>query len=184
MLQYSHPHFYFSISLQFLVQDMSGLRLQAVRHKSSHEIFKLVGFLVDNNYPEYMKRCIIVNAPRIFSIFWAVFKYFFAKHTRDKVIITSGNPITALSPFVNPANIPAYLGGKRYEGSDPSCSKSIKPGGKVPRPIPKSLLDEIFAFQKEKKNGTVRRLPKNFMEWTSEEKLDALTKPELSKYGF
>lgn len=164
-----------------IIQDLKGLRLRAIRHKSLQDLFKMVGFIVDNNYPEYLKRCIIVNAPRIFSIFWAVFKYFFAKHTRDKVIITSGDPITVLSPFVDPANIPAYLGGKRYDGPDPNCSMSIKPGGNVPYPISKSLHNAVFAFQKAKQDGEVRRLPKNYMEWASEARLEEVTKGELSK---
>ena len=49
-----------------------------------------------NHYPESLHKCIIINAPRFFSIAWTVVSMVLHERTRAKTIILSGNGVDTL----------------------------------------------------------------------------------------
>ncbi|XP_071790017.1 SEC14-like protein 2 [Asterias amurensis] len=85
------------------------------------------------NYPETLKRCIVINAPSMVSVGYNLFKPFLSVDTRSKVKFCGGNYQSKLLEFINPDQLPKHYGGTAVHDGDPKCSAKIRSGGKVPK---------------------------------------------------
>jgi len=158
-----------------VVHDLSGLGMKHIGRKSI-DLFGKIATVLDTNYPELLKRCIIVNAPWVFPMFWKVAKYFIDAKTREKIDIVSGNPFPTLSKYIDPKNIPAYLkGGERVNDSDgdASCSDWISPGASVPKEFEEEFKAEIEKYE-EKFSKSGYRIPSDWLDWMDKKKLKGL----------
>ena len=80
-------------------------------------------------YPETLKRCIMVNCPWIFRAAWAVISPFVDKRVKEKILLLGGSGTDTIFKFVDPGQVPAFMGGKMIEDGDEFCRKSILPNG-------------------------------------------------------
>ena len=73
---------------------------------------------IEENYPEVMGKCFIVNAPWVFSGIWAVVKPWLPPRTLAKIEFYGKGPefLAALKQFVDSDKIPS-----KYEGSAKLC---------------------------------------------------------------
>eukprot|EP00939_MAST-03C_sp_MAST-3C-sp1_P003530 g3530.t1 len=149
-----------------VVQDLNGIGL-AHCSRTLLALVKIVAFLLDQYYPENLKRAIVINAPRIFSWLWSIVKKFIAPETREKIQIVGGDPMPVLTKYIDPANIPAYINGgqRRDKDGDPSCAAwGIHKGGKIPDPLPSGLRAEVDAFEKSE-GPLLRAMPRDWKGW-------------------
>jgi len=80
-------------------------------------------------YPESLKRCMLVNCPWIFRAAWAVITPFVDKRVKEKISLSGGSGTDTIFKFVDPGQVPAFMGGKMIEDGDEFCRKSILPCG-------------------------------------------------------
>ena len=67
--------------------------------------YSLVKFLIaslQENYPEYLGTCLVVNAPWIFNACWALIKKWLDPHTAQKVFFVNRDQ---LSQYLNDDNV-------------------------------------------------------------------------------
>ena len=67
--------------------------------------------VTQDNYPETLGNCFIVNAPKLFSALWAIVKGFLDERTRNKVRILGTGYVPVLHQHIDPENLPTFLGG-------------------------------------------------------------------------
>ena len=161
-----------------IVHDLTGVGMKHITRKSL-DLFGKIATVLDTNYPEMLKRCIVVNAPWVFPLFWKVAKYFLDVKTREKISIVSGNPFPTLNKYIDPKNIPAYLkNGQHVNDSDgsPSCDDWIRKGGKLPKVFEEEFQTEIQTYEKKMSESGRYRFPSDWLSWTDKKKLKQIMK--------
>ncbi|XP_067934790.1 retinal-binding protein-like isoform X1 [Watersipora subatra] len=98
--------------------------------------------MLEDNYPEFVKHLIVVNAPKIFPIFFKICRPLISEDMNKKLRVYGSNYQSELTKVVSEEELPAFLGGKRLgPGGDRFCTDKIKPGGIVPESY--YLIDSI-----------------------------------------
>lgn len=98
------------ISQTLAVMDLKGVGL---RHFSG-DVKRILGNITrtdQDNYPETLGKTLIINAPVVFRAIWAVVKPMLDPRTQAKIEVCPPDYMKVLSRWVDPENIPAYLGG-------------------------------------------------------------------------
>ncbi|KRT83236.1 CRAL-TRIO domain containing protein [Oryctes borbonicus] len=101
------------------------------------------------NYPEILKICYIINAPKLFALAYAVVKKFINEYTQSKIKIYKQESTkwrTLLLEHVSPDNLPKHYGGTMVDpDGDPKCPSKVRPGKTVPKELyKKNLTDEVL----------------------------------------
>lgn len=121
----------------FVLIDMDGFSLHQFLYKPAFDLLSQSLVLMDSNYPELLRRVMIINAPAAFSVGYTLIKPFLHERTVQKIQIygRSGWQNLLLS-YIAPNELPVIFGGKKTDpNGDPACPSEISPGG----PIPKSF---------------------------------------------
>lgn len=119
-----------------VIEDLKGLGWQHF-NRSAFKLVQIAAQVNDLYYPEQLKVCYIVNAPKLFSAIWNVVQRFFDPVTREKIQIFSNCPTEVLCKRIHPDSLPAFLGGNYTSGDgDVYCMDEILPGGKIPSHVP------------------------------------------------
>ncbi|XP_078362571.1 SEC14-like protein 2 [Oculina patagonica] len=115
-----------------MVMDMEGLGLKHL-WRPGVMVFNTVTSFYEDNFPEVMKNILVIKAPKIFPIAYALVKPFLSEVTRNKVKILGGDWKTELLEYIDEENLPEYYGGScRDPDGDPLCRSKICYGGDVP----------------------------------------------------
>ncbi|KAI0242968.1 Retinal-binding protein [Lamellibrachia satsuma] len=92
-----------------------------------------MGEVVQDNYPEVVKRSFLINAPTMLPLLWRMVRPLISEEMKNKVCILGGDYKKQLLKHVEPDQLPASIGGTMTDkDGDPRCSAFICPGGKVP----------------------------------------------------
>jgi hypothetical protein len=88
-------------------------------------------------YPQRLKKFFIINAPWFFKTIWAVVSPFLGPSTRAKFVLMGDDYLSTLEQYIEPSQIPAYLGGKNnhfvfdsdasHLDPDELCAMAVKP---------------------------------------------------------
>ncbi|CAE6931901.1 Bifunctional phosphatase IMPL2, chloroplastic [Symbiodinium microadriaticum] len=116
-----------SRGFQFMVVvDMYGLDLGFMdRHLLG--LLQTLGRVESDNYPEALKRIIVIRPPWIFPWIWRVCRPFLDQGTIEKVEVVDDSETTeALLRHIPAESVPKALGGKWFDGNDDYCSKFIE----------------------------------------------------------
>ncbi|KAF4516868.1 hypothetical protein B566_EDAN014368 [Ephemera danica] len=117
--------------------DMDGFQLKQYTWRPVGEAILSLVHMYEGNYPEILKSCLIINAPSVFSVAFAVIRPFLHENTVRKIQIFSANPRKwrpPLEALVDPSQLPAHYGGTLYgPNNDPKCTDKVPLGGKVPK---------------------------------------------------
>merc|ERR1711920_79273 len=126
-----------------VVVDLADLGLKHLNWKAAPKYKHLVRIMEDN-FPEMVKRIVIVRAPRIASTLWNVASKFFDEGTRSKMQIADERcTLETLSGVIDSKWIPKALGGSYDLAGSPYCEPMIPgPYGQVPR----ELVENLHAF--------------------------------------
>ncbi|CAN7942749.1 unnamed protein product, partial [Ixodes pacificus] len=122
--------------------DLEGLNMRHLWRPGMRALLHIIE-MMEANYPETMGRCLVVRAPRVFPILWALVGTFINDNTRAKfTFFADGNHTpTGLAEFLDPAHVPDFLGGP--------CQTSIPDGGLIPKNLYMSEED----YEREKADG-------------------------------
>ncbi|KAJ1530745.1 hypothetical protein ONE63_005600 [Megalurothrips usitatus] len=119
------------------VIDMANFNLRQWAWRPAGEVVVSLLQMYEANYPEILKNCYIINAPRVFSIAWSVVKNFLNDYTQSKIHIYKADPgkwQPSLLEGIPADQLPRHFGGTMEEPEgDARCSGKIKQGGKVPK---------------------------------------------------
>ena len=81
--------------------------------------------IYEANYPELLRRVFVINAPKIFSIFYSILVPFMNQRTKDKIQIFSHEPKqwkAALLADIDPDQLPFAYGGTMTDpDGNPNC---------------------------------------------------------------
>ncbi|CAH1101405.1 unnamed protein product [Psylliodes chrysocephalus] len=135
-----------------VIFDMEGFDIKQYASRPAAEIAISLIQLYEANYPEILKQCLIINAPRVFSIAFNVVKRFMHGYTLSKIQIFKNEPKKwkpVLLSNISPDNLPEHYGGTlRDPDGNPRYTTVIKPGGKIPKSFYKRNI-ETTDFSKE-----------------------------------
>lgn len=122
--------------------DLEGLNMRHLWRPGMRALLHIIE-MMEANYPETMGRCLVVRAPRVFPILWALVGTFINDNTRSKfTFFADGNHTpTGLAEFLDPAYVPDFLGGP--------CQTSMPDGGLIPKNLYMSEED----YEREKADG-------------------------------
>ena len=117
-----------NIVATLVVRDLAAV---GFRHlgPTGQEIIRGVVTMSSDNYPELLRKCLIVNAPWVFSSIWYLISGWVAPKTVAKVSILGSSFMEELRSEIAEENIPVMIGG--------SCN------------INSSLVYESYPFNKE-----------------------------------
>ncbi|XP_075996723.1 SEC14-like protein 2 [Genypterus blacodes] len=116
-----------------LIYDCEGLGLKHM-WKPAVETYGEVLTMFEENYPEGLKRVLLIKAPRIFPMAYNLIKHFLCEETRRKISILGSDWQEVLRKHVDPEQLPVVYGGTLTDpDGDPRCRTMINYGGVVPR---------------------------------------------------
>lgn len=129
-----------------VVQDLTGLNLGQIGSPTAMSTYNAIIRLCEDNYPEMMKRCLVIYPPAIFERAWSMVKHFFDEGTRDKIqVIKSDDTKNVLSKYIDEAWIPVKYGGQLRICNSDWCEPIL------PRPVkgaPPEVTKEIIEWTK------------------------------------
>ncbi|XP_019937240.1 SEC14-like protein 2 [Paralichthys olivaceus] len=116
-----------------LIHDCEGLGLKHI-WKPAVETYGEILTMFEENYPEGLKRVLLIKAPKLFPMAYNLIKHFLCEETRNKIIVLGSNWQEVLRKHIDPEQLPVVYGGTLTDpDGDPSCRTMIKYGGTVPR---------------------------------------------------
>ncbi|CAG9772686.1 unnamed protein product [Ceutorhynchus assimilis] len=129
-----------------VIFDMDGFSLRQYAWRPAGEFIIALLQMYEANYPEILKSCYIINAPRVFAIAFNVVKKFLNEYTISKIQIFKKDPKkwkAAILSNVAPDQLPKHFGGELEDpDGNPRYVTKINQGGKVPKSFYTKKLDE------------------------------------------
>ncbi|KZC13323.1 SEC14-like protein 2 [Dufourea novaeangliae] len=120
-----------------VIFDMQGFNLRQYLWRPAGEVVITLLQMYEANYPEILKICYIINAPKVFAFAFSVAKKFMNEYTLSKIQIYKAEPAkwqVAIFSNVEKDQVPAYLGGTLKDpDGNPKLGTKIHLGGKVPK---------------------------------------------------
>ena len=124
-----------------VVYDLKGMN----SHHLNPNVLNMFGAIMTLNsekYPGPLKRMIIIRAPAIFRLVWAVAKNFFPQSSRDKMVFAGKHPEKILAKYMDIKVLPPCI----CEGGEGQVATGLPPsieGGFIPdhvQPLPQNQL--------------------------------------------
>ncbi|KAK3577712.1 hypothetical protein CHS0354_000410 [Potamilus streckersoni] len=127
-----------------VIFDMEGVSTKMLWRPGLQMYLHLVKVLEDN-YPEMMKRLLVTNAPRIFPLLYKLARPLISEDMRNKIFVLGADTKEFLLKHIDADQLPAYLGGTLTDpDGNPRCITMICQGGDVPE---KYYLDSSELLQ-------------------------------------
>ncbi|XP_013870551.1 SEC14-like protein 2 [Austrofundulus limnaeus] len=116
-----------------LIYDCDGLGLKHL-WKPAIETYGEVLTMFEDNYPEGLKRVLLIKAPKLFPVAYNLIKRFMCEETRRKIQVLGSDWVEVLHKYIDPDQLPVFYGGNLTDpDGDPCCRTMINYGGVVPR---------------------------------------------------
>jgi len=113
--------------------DLEGLGLKHM-WKPGVRAFNTITTMFEDDYPDLMKQALVVNAPRIFPVLFALVKPFLGEETKRKIKIFGGSWKRDLLKYIDVQQLPVHYGGTKFgKDGDTLCKDHICYGGEVPK---------------------------------------------------
>ncbi|XP_063238231.1 SEC14-like protein 2 [Bacillus rossius redtenbacheri] len=133
--------------------DMENFNLRQYAWRPAGETVLSLIQMYEANYPEVLKTCFIINAPKIFAIAFSVVKNFLNDYTISKIQIYKNDPRKyqpVLLEVIDAAQLPKCFGGEMTDpDGNPACPSKVHPGGKIPKTYYQSAEDKENAMPNE-----------------------------------
>ncbi|XP_075220520.1 SEC14-like protein 2 isoform X3 [Lycorma delicatula] len=141
------------------VIDMTDFNLRQYAWRPAGEVVLSLVQMYEANYPEILKNCYIINAPKVFALAFSVVKTFLNEYTISKIQIFKADPSKWQPVLLNqiPADqLPAHFGGTMVDpDGDPRCPSKIPQGGKIPKTFyMKKRMEKLALDTKESYTAT------------------------------
>uniref|UniRef100_A0A3Q2DXC8 SEC14-like lipid binding 7 n=1 Tax=Cyprinodon variegatus TaxID=28743 RepID=A0A3Q2DXC8_CYPVA len=116
-----------------LIYDCEGLGLKHI-WKPAIETYGEILTMYEDNYPEGLKRLLLIKAPKMFPMAYNLIKHFLCEETRRKIMVLGSNWQEVLRKYIDPDQLPVVYGGTLTDpDGDPRCRTMINYGGTVPK---------------------------------------------------
>lgn len=136
------------------VEDLTGLGLHMLAPRGLVN-YKTIVRICEEEYPELVKRALVIKAPGVFEKVWRFVSRFFDDGTREKIqFIREADTLATLSKYIAPEWIPECYGGRLRLGSSSECEPVLYCS--QPRRVPEELMQEILATWGEVTSSTCR----------------------------
>lgn len=99
-----------TISQSLTILDLKGVTMKTM-NKQVRLFIQKITKIDQDNYPEYLGKMFIVNAPTTFKAVWAMIKPWLDKRTQKKIEVHGSNFTAKLLELIDIENLPEYLGG-------------------------------------------------------------------------
>ncbi|KYM82534.1 SEC14-like protein 2 [Atta colombica] len=130
-----------------VIFDMEGFNLKQYLWKPAGELIVTFIQMYEANYPEILKMCFLINAPKVFAFAFTFIKKFMDDYTLSKIQIYKTEPSkwkAALLKFIPKDQLPAHYGGILTDpDGNPKYTSKICQGGKVPKEIYIKNMDKL-----------------------------------------
>lgn len=123
------------VNQQCCVFDLDNFSLKHVTWKPAMDVILELVQLYEANYPEFLKCAYVINAPKVFTLAYALIKPFLHEVTLKKIkIFGQSGWKEALRKDIDPDQLPQHWGGSRTDpDGNPKCPSQICLGGEVPK---------------------------------------------------
>ncbi|GBP40960.1 SEC14-like protein 2 [Eumeta japonica] len=115
--------------------DLEGFNMRQYAWRPAAEMVFTLLQMYEANYPEILKCCFIVNAPKVFSLAFSIIKKFMNEYTISKIKIYKHDAKKWQAQVLNVIDkdqLPVHYGGTLVDDNgDPRCSLIVRLGGKV-----------------------------------------------------
>ncbi|XP_046633856.1 SEC14-like protein 2 [Daphnia pulicaria] len=152
-----------------VIFDLEGLSMQHITNRQAVDVAIKLITLYEANYPEYLSNILVVNAPKVFPLLFAMLKPFIHERTRNKIKIFGHDEKewkTAILEYVNVEELPVAYGGTMTDpDGNPNCIKLVNMGGVVPKSCYFSCKPDIS----NKKSLSISRGSKEHLEFPVKE---------------
>ena len=101
-----------------VIRDLRGVGLEHFCANGA-EIISLMIKISSDNYPEFMRRCFIINTPFIFSTIWYFIKNLLAPRSIAKIVVLGEDYLESMSEEIKCEQLTAHLCGKFSIGNVP-----------------------------------------------------------------
>ncbi|KAK0178529.1 hypothetical protein PV327_007410 [Microctonus hyperodae] len=122
-----------------VIFDMQDFNLRQYMWRPAGEVVITLIQMYEANYPEILKTCFIINAPKVFTFAFAIAKKFMNDYTISKIQIYKADPQkwkNAILKMVPKDQLPVFFGGTLtdVDGNSRLVTK-ICQGGKIPKEL-------------------------------------------------
>ncbi|XP_050715606.1 SEC14-like protein 2 [Eriocheir sinensis] len=123
------------INQQCCIFDLDNFSLKHVTWKPAMDVILELVQLYEANYPEFLKCAYVINAPKVFTMAYALIKPFLHEVTLKKIkIFGRSGWKEVLLKDISPDELPHHWGGSRTDpDGNPKCPSQICLGGEVPK---------------------------------------------------
>ncbi|KAL3132182.1 hypothetical protein ABBQ32_008786 [Trebouxia sp. C0010 RCD-2024] len=140
------------IEQTFAILDVKGVGIKQV--SSVKQMLGKITSLDSNNYPEMLGKTCIINAPSGFGMIFGMVKPFLDVRTRAKVEVCPKDFLPSLLKYIDPENLPRYLGGT-------SDATLIDDAGPWNDPQIRAEIEEDIALRDRSSSQTMSVLPES-----------------------
>lgn len=149
----STPEMDKELESQYLVIDFDRFSLLQVYSLQAMKTATDMLKTIEEHYPECLEKCISINAPHFFPIFWQLVRPFLSQRTVDKVEVFGREGWKErLLNIVDAASLPAIWGGDMTgPDGDPRCRHKVNYGGRFEEGFDReanSLFGEVGVQQR------------------------------------
>ncbi|XP_039308482.1 SEC14-like protein 2 isoform X2 [Solenopsis invicta] len=129
-----------------VIFDMEDFNLKQYLWKPAGELIITFIQMYEANYPEILKMCYLINAPKVFAFAFSIIKKFMDDYTISKMQIIKADPAKwkpAILELVPKDQLPAHYGGTLTDpDGNPRYTSKICQGGKVPKELYTNNMDK------------------------------------------
>ncbi|XP_029656899.2 retinal-binding protein, partial [Octopus sinensis] len=118
---------------QTVIFDMENV---GTRHlwKPGLNLNMYLSHILEDNYPEMMKRLFLINAPKLLPMIYKLAKPLLSENMKQKIFVLGSDYKETLLKYIDAEELPAYLGGTKTDADgNPYCHSLICFGGNVPK---------------------------------------------------
>ncbi|CAL1684857.1 unnamed protein product [Lasius platythorax] len=130
-----------------VIFDMEGFNLKQYLWRPAGELVLTLIQMYEANYPEILKTCFIINAPRVFAFAFSITKKFMNDYTISKIQIHKADPSkwqAAILKVIPKDQLPAHFGGTLYDpDGNPRFTSKICQGGKIAKEMYTNNMDKL-----------------------------------------
>lgn len=132
-----------------VIFDMEGVG-RHILWRPGIQMYLYMAQILEDNYPEMLKKLLVINAPAIFPILYKLCKPLVSKDTRRKIEILGGNYQECLKKYIDDEHLPACYGGTLTDpDGNPRCITKICQGGIVPEEYYTQNTDYTHSMENE-----------------------------------
>ncbi|KAK8380333.1 hypothetical protein O3P69_016738 [Scylla paramamosain] len=142
------------VNQQCCIFDLDNFSLKHVTWKPAMDVILELVQLYEANYPEFLKCAYVINAPKVFTLAYALIKPFLHEVTLKKIkIFGQSGWKEVLRQDIEPGQLPQHWGGSRTDpDGNPKCPSQICLGGEVPKKYYLSLSKSNLSKLTENEN--------------------------------